>query len=143
MSPLVWISEASSAYLAILSVYHVWTGAISFFAPRFALRFYRGMYGCDPVERRHLTLVMRPWGALAIFAGLSGFVAFIEPRARVWIVGATAVLLALRIGYRVALRRELADIARIDARRNRISVSMLASGLFLLLGELTNRFLSL
>ena len=142
MSSLVWITEASSAYLAVLSAYHVWTGAISFFAPRFALRFYRGMYGCDPVERRHLSLVMRPWGALAIFAGLAGFAAFIEPRARGWIVAATAVLLALRIGYRVALRRELNDLARIDARRNAISVSMLAGGLALLLGELAIRVFS-
>jgi hypothetical protein len=136
MSGGVGIHELASGYLAILSVYHVWTGAISYFAPEFALRFYRGMYGCDPVERRHLVLVMRPWGALAIFAGLAGGVAFIEPGARPWIVAATALLLALRIGYRLVLRRELAEIARIERRRNLASTAMLAGGLLVLVADL-------
>lgn len=135
MSGGVGIHELASGYLAILSVYHVWTGAISYFAPGFALKFYRGMYGCDPVERRHLVLVMRPWGALAIFAGLAGGVAFIEPGARPWIVAATALLLALRIGYRVALRRELAEIARIERRRNAVSTAMLVAGMLVLVAD--------
>jgi hypothetical protein len=133
----VGITDLPTAYLALLSGYHLWTGAISFFAPEFALRFYRGMYGCEPVERRHLLIVMRPWGALAIFAGLAGFGVFFEPGARPWIVGATAVLLALRIGYRVMLRHELAAISGISARRNAISLGMLAAGLLLLAGDLT------
>lgn len=125
-------TDLSSGYLVFLSIYHVWTGAVSFFAPEFALRFYRAAYGCDPQERRQLLLVLRPWGALAIFAGLAGFVALGVEEARPWIVASLIVLLALRIGYRVMLRRELKEMSRIDGRRNAVSIVLLAAGVVLL-----------
>jgi hypothetical protein len=142
MNAGVWISHLASGYLAVLSAYHVWTGAISFFAPDFALRFYRGFYGCDPVERRHLRLVLRPWGALAIFAGLVGGIAFVAPSARFWIMSALAVLLALRIGYRLALRRDLAELAHIAPRRNLASTLLLAGGALLLTAEVAGHLFS-
>lgn len=126
------ITDLSSGYLVFLSVYHVWTGGVSFFAPEFALRFYRAAYGCDPQERRQLLLVLRPWGALAIFAGLAGFVALGVAEARPWITASLIVLLLLRIGYRVTLRGELREMSRIDGRRNAISIGFLVAGVVLL-----------
>jgi hypothetical protein len=130
------LTDVSSGYLLFLSAYHVWSGGISFFAPSFALRFYRAAYGCEPTERRHLLLILRPWGALAIFAGLAGFVAFFVTEARVWIVGALVVLLLLRVGYRVGLSRELRELSGITPKRNTISVACLMVGVVLLGTEL-------
>lgn len=141
MSGPVQISDVASAYLAVLSAYHVWSGGISFFVPGRALRFYRGMYGCDPVETRHLMLVMRPWGALAMFAGAVGFAPFFVPDARPWVVGALAGLLVLRIIYRTWLRRDLRELSRITPRRNAISIAMLAGGVLVLTADLASHFI--
>lgn len=131
--------DISLGYLAFLSAYHLWSGGISFFAPEFALRFYRAAYGCEPKERSHLLLILRPWGALAIFAGLAGFVAFFDAGARPSLVAALMGLLLMRIGYRITLRRELKELSGIDGRRNAISIGMLMIGVFLLGAELVLR----
>jgi hypothetical protein len=132
MKQAMQFGNLASVYLAVLSAYHVWSGGISFFAPDFALQFYRGMYGCDPVEQRHLKLVLRPWGALAIFAGAVGFLPFVEPAVRGWVSALLAGLLILRIGYRVGLRRELRELSRIEPVRNMVSVAMLVGGALVL-----------
>src|SRR5262245_31800818 len=62
------LGNVAGWYVVVLSAYHLFTGAISYFTPGFALRCYRGAYGCDPIERRHLLIILRPWGALAFFA---------------------------------------------------------------------------
>jgi hypothetical protein len=126
------IADLSSGYLVFISVYHLWTGGVSFFAPDFALHFYRAAYGCDPQERRQLLLVLRPWGALAIFAGLAGFVALGVVEARPWIIASLIVLLVLRIAYRVMLRAELREMSRINGKRNAFSIGLLILGVILL-----------
>lgn len=83
-----------------------------------------------------LMLVLRPWGALAVFAGLAGFVAFVVPAARAWIVASLALLLLMRIAYRVALRRELETLSRISPRRNVVSLAFLATGALILVVDL-------
>ena len=105
--PPLEISAIASLYLGALSAYHMVSGALSFFAPGLALRLYRGAYGCDPVERRHLLIILRPWGALAVFAGLAGFAALAVPACRHWIEAALIVLLVMRVAYRLALGKEL------------------------------------
>src|SRR5262245_45764206 len=67
------------AYLFGFSVYHVFTGMVSMFFPTFAMSFYKGLYGYDPVERKHLVLILKPWGALAFFAGFVGLFCATDP----------------------------------------------------------------
>jgi len=116
------------SYLLLLSLYHLWTGSISYLSPRLAMKFYRGMYACDPVEQRHLAIILRPWGALAVFAGISGLVAFFDPSHHSALTGGLALLLVLRIGYRIALRHELHAISGIPPSRNWISIACLIAG---------------
>lgn len=131
----------ATAYLAVLSTYHVATGLVSFAAPELAMKFYRGAYGCNPVERRHLFIILRPWGALAVFAGLAGFVGLGVPPSRAGIEAALLVLLVMRIAYRIGLRNELREISGIPPRNNLINVSLLVFGSGLLgLDLLLQRF---
>jgi hypothetical protein len=123
-------------YVVSLSTYHLFTGAISYFAPSFALRFYRGAYGCDPIERRHLMIILRPWGALAFFAGTVGPAAVWIPMARDWIEVALLALLLMRISYRFNLRTELREISRISTRDNLVSIMLLIGGAALLGADL-------
>ena len=94
-------------YLALLSTYHLASGVLSFFFGEAALRFYKAFYGTDPVERRHLLLILKPWGALSICVGLAGWSAVPDPTRHRGVVLAILVLLLLRITYRVAQHREL------------------------------------
>ncbi len=122
------LTAICQAYVAILSTYHVASGALSFFWGPAALRFYRSFYGTDPVEQRHLLLILKPWGALSICAGLAGWSAAPDPLQHRGVVLALLVLLILRIVYRVAQRHELQAVSRIRPARNLANVALLALG---------------
>jgi len=119
-------------YLAVLSTYHVCSGVLSFFFGTAAMRFYKAFYGTDPIERRHLLLILKPWGALSIAIGIAGGAAVSEPAAHRGTVLAILVLLVLRIVYRVSCRAELQAISRIPPRNNALNLVLLAGGAVLL-----------
>jgi len=130
------VHSLATGYLAVLSTYHVGTGLVSFAAPGLALRLYRGAYGCDPVERRHLLIMLRPWGALAVFAGLAGLAALVHPSVRSWIEASLIALLAMRVAYRIGLRAELREISGIPSRNNFINIGLLLLGIVVLSADL-------
>ena len=119
-------------YLAVLSTYHVCSGVLSFFFGNAAMRFYKAFYGTDPIERRHLLLILKPWGALSIAIGIAGGAAVPQPEAHRGTVLALLVLLMLRITYRVGCRAELQAISRVPVRKNIINLILLASGVVIL-----------
>jgi hypothetical protein len=119
-------------YLVVLSTYHVISGGISYLAPARAMAFYKSMYAVDPIERRHLFIILRPWGALSITVGMVGWFAAVDP-IRYWgVVLAILVLLILRVIYRIGLRNELAQISQIPQHRNRLSIAIILVGVFIL-----------
>lgn len=126
------MAELVAIYLWILSGYHLLSGAVSFCAPDLALALYRRLYGCEPPERRHLAIVLRPWGALSVAMGIAGCAAACDPAAARGTVLALAVLLALRLVYRWWLWRELLAVSRVSVLRNLLSSLPLAAGLVLL-----------
>ena len=69
------IEYINIGYVSLLSIYHVFTGVISMFFPNFAFHFYKKFYGCDPLSKDMLVIVLKPWGALSIFAGIMGLFA--------------------------------------------------------------------
>lgn len=125
-------TDMCRTYLALLSLYHVVTGVLSFAFPRVAMLFYKRIYGCDPEERRQLMIVMKPWGALAFFAGLCGGFASVDPVRYHGVVVALVGLLILRVVFRVACRSELAVVGRISPLRNGISIAAIMVGVVIL-----------
>ena len=119
-------------YLWILSAYHVFTGIISFFFPEQALSFYKKLYGCNPIERKHLVIVLKPWGALAVFAGIAGFFAALDSGKYKGVVAGLALLLAMRVYYRIFFRDMLRDISGISPYRNLINVVLLLIGIMII-----------
>lgn len=119
-------------YLGILSGYHIVTGIVSMFFPEFAMEFYKKLYHCEPLKRDDLFLIMKPWGALAAFAGIVGCYAASDPVRYEGVIRGLILLLVFRIYYRLAFARELGQHANIPRGRNLISVAMIAAGVVIL-----------
>lgn len=102
------------------------------FFPNFAMSFYKSLYGYDPIERKHLVLILKPWGSLATFAGIVGLFAARDPKRYVGVVLGLALLLLLRIYYRLRFENGLLSVGGIPPHRNRVSVGILFIGAFIL-----------
>jgi hypothetical protein len=121
-----------SAYLYLLSSYHLVTGIVSVCFPGFAMSFYKALYAYDPVERQHIWLVLKPWGALAIFAGVAGFYAARDPQRYVGVVIGLTGLLVLRAVLRLVYEKDAGAMLRIPPRRNRVNVALILAGVLIL-----------
>ena len=115
-------------YLLFLSLYHVTTGIISYFFPVFAIQFYKKIYGCEAEHREQLIINLRPWGALALFAGITGLFAAWNPVRYLGVIIALAVLLSLRVLYRIVLRKQMNKYGGMPLHRNIISITMIFVG---------------
>jgi hypothetical protein len=118
--------------LLILSGYHVVTGIVSVFFVDFSERFYQVLYHFHPEMTEQYKLVLRPWGALALFAGIVGLYAARDPRRYRGVVTALALLLALRVGYRSLLAPQLLEVFQIDYARNSANSVLIACEVLLL-----------
>lgn len=105
-------------YLFLFSLYHILTGILSVFFSKSALRFYRVIYGFQPAETNQLLLIMKPWGNLALAIGIIGFITVFNINSYYPIMFAFVILLTIRIGYRIMLRRKLKIIFKISPSQN-------------------------
>lgn len=119
-------------YLCILSMYHLFTGIVSMFFPGFAMEFYRWFYRCEPSQRQDLYLILKPWGALAAFAGVAGLYAAVDPLRYRGVILGLIFLLCFRIYYRLTFARGLEQHARIPTQRNLANVGLIAAGVLIL-----------
>jgi hypothetical protein len=126
------ITTICRAYLLVLSIYHVFTGCISYFFPENAIRFYESFYDCKPPHPGQLKINLRPWGALALFAGIAGLFAAHDPFRYFGVVLGLCILLALRIGYRFLLRDALYTISGIAPHRNYFNIAIITLGVVIL-----------
>lgn len=122
------IAGVGRGYLLFISCYHVATGVVSMFFPRFAMRFYRGLYACNPVESRHVALILKPWGALSAFAGFVGIIAWQDPGRYSGVVLGIIFLLLYRFYYRAKFEHQLFAISGIPPHRNRMSLLCILAG---------------
>lgn len=135
------MDAACRIYLLLLSLYHVATGLVSVFSPRLALRAYKVAYGFDPVERTQLSLVLKPWGALALFAGVAGLFAAADPVRYAGVVLGLSLLLAVRLVLRLLFAREAATVLGIPPRHNLANAALIAVGVVILLSWVGHRWL--
>jgi len=126
------VTSICRTYLVVLSTYHLFTGLVSMFFPGFAMRFYKWFYSCEPPDREDLFLILKPWGALAAFAGIAGLYAAGDPERYKGIVLGLILLLAFRVYYRVAFALRLKEHAKIPLRRNLVNVAMIVLGILIL-----------
>ncbi len=111
--------------LAVLSSYHIVTGVVSVGFPDFSEHFYKRLYHFHPEMTEQYKLVLRPWGALALFAGIAGLFAATDPDRYYGLVLAITLLLGLRVSYRTMLAAKMQAVFQIDARRNRANTAII------------------
>lgn len=120
-------------YLFMFSLYHFTTGIISVFLSKFALKLNKFIYGFRPIEENQLLLTFKPWGNLALAIGIIGFITLFNINYYYPIMFAFVVLLTIRAGYRIILRRELKTIFKIKPSQNwrMIIIQIIGATIFL------------
>ena len=117
-----FIEYAAISYLFLFSLYHVITGIISVFFPKFALKFNKLVYGFKPSDIPQYLLIVRPWGNFALSVGIIGFIVLIKLDDYYLILFAFIILLLIRIGYRIVLRDEIKKTFKIGYHQNLIEI---------------------
>ena len=91
----------ATANLVLLAADHFVTSVTGIFFPRKAARLYERMFGAQMPLTPELIAVLKPWGALGIFAALAGLLPVFDPLRYRGVLYALLVLLALRVVIRL------------------------------------------
>lgn len=118
-----WIWAAN---LILLSVDHLSTGLLGVFAPRRAIKIYRGLFGVQLPESPEIVAVLKPWGALAVFAAVATIFSIVDPLRYRGVLIALLVLLILRIVIRVSARATASTLFGLSSRRNAWHIALIA-----------------
>jgi len=104
--------------LGLLSLDHLFTGTLALFFPRKAIRIYTKIFGAEIPETREYMIILKPWGALGIFAGLVGILPIIDPQRYELILVALVALLFMRLIYRLRFQKDSKEFLRLSGKRN-------------------------
>jgi len=125
-----------AANLILLSLDHLCTGLLGVFAPQRAIRIYRGLFGIQFPDNPEIIAVLRPWGALAVFAAVVTTFPIMDPVRYRGVLVALLVLLILRIIIRFSARATAAALFGLSARRNGWHIALIALCAVLIASEL-------
>jgi hypothetical protein len=118
-----WIWAAN---LVLLSLDHLSTGLLGVFAPERAIRIYRGLFGMQFPESPEIVAVLKPWGALAVFAAVATIFPIFDPIRYRGVLIALLVLLVLRIRIRFSARATATELFGLSSRRNAWHIALIA-----------------
>lgn len=122
--------------LILLSLDHLSTGLLGVFAPRTAFRIYRGLFGIQFPESPEIIAVLKPWGALAVFAAVATIFPIVDPLRYRGVLVALLVLLILRILIRFSARAAATAVFGLSSRRNVWHIALIALCALLIATEL-------
>jgi hypothetical protein len=125
-----------AANLILLSLDHLSTGLLGVFAPRRAIRIYRGLFGMQFPESPEIVAVLKPWGALAVFAAVATIFPIVDPLRYRGVLVALLVLLILRILIRISARATASALFGLSSRRNAWHIALIAVCALLIASEL-------
>lgn len=104
--------------LLVLAADHLGTGLAGVFFPKRSAALYQRLFGARfPVDSPVVT-VLRPWGALGVFAGVAGLLPLYDPVRYRAILYALLFLLGLRIFVRVGYDAATLQFFQLTPKRN-------------------------
>jgi hypothetical protein len=108
----------ASLNLLVLSADHLITGLAGVFLPKRSAGLYQRLFGARFPVDSPVVAVLRPWGALGVFAGLAGLLPLYDPIRYRAILYALLVLVALRIFIRLSYDFATLQFFGLSSKRN-------------------------
>ena len=114
-----------SLNLILLALDHVVTGGLALFFPVTAMKFYKLVFGAEvPFTAGHL-FILKPWGALGLFAAAVGILPIIDPVRYEKILWALILLLVLRICIRLMNAKNAETFLHMKKCRNSLHIGLI------------------
>ena len=104
--------------LCLLTLDHLYTGSLALFFPAKAVRVYSELFGAKIPETREYFAILKPWGALGIFAGLVSFLPIFYPEKYILVIVALIILLLMRLFYRLKFQGDVEQSIGLTKMRN-------------------------
>ena len=111
--------------LALLALDHIFTGALALFFPKKAVKIYQTIFGAQVPDSREYFVILKPWGALGIFAGLVGLLPILDPNRYVLVLVALVILLLMRLVYRLRFQEDSKEFLQLSGKRNIFHVGLI------------------
>lgn len=125
-----------TANLVLLTADHLVTGFMGIVWPSKALSLYRRIFGVQMPSSPEMLLVLRPWGALGVFAGLATLFPIVDPVRYKGILVALLVLLVFRMVIRRSMKGEAGQLFQLSRARNAYHLSLILLSALLIVSEL-------
>lgn len=122
--------------LILLSADHLFTGTLAMCFPRRAIRIYIKLFGAKIPDTQEYLVILKPWGALGIFAGLIGLFPVFNPEKYILILWPLAILLLMRLVYRLKFQKEAAVSLKLSRNRNLFHVGLISVCLILITAQI-------
>lgn len=91
-----------SINLIIIAADHLITGTLALFFPQHAIALCKRIFGILIPEKPEYFVILKPWGALGIFAGLSGLLPLYDSGRYEYVLLFLGILLGIRIYVRLS-----------------------------------------
>ena len=122
--------------LILLTADHLVTGFMGIVWPNKALSLYRRIFGVEMPSSPELLLVLRPWGALGVFAGLATLFPIVDPVRYKGILFALLILLVFRLVIRGFMKSEADRLFQLSKTRNAFHLCLILLSALLIASEL-------
>lgn len=133
---MTFLNFIFAANLTLLAADHFLTGSLALLAPRVAIRLYEPLFGARLPDTPEYLAILKPWGALGIFAGGVGLLPMLDAHryraVLIWLL----ILLACRLYYRSRFQKEAQTSLGLNPRRNLFHLGLIAVCAGLILGQL-------
>src|SRR3989344_2973426 len=103
---MIFLKFIFTLNLALLALDHFYTGTLALFFPTKAVKVYSRLFGVQIPATSEYFVILKPWGALGVFAGTVGLLPIFDPDKYVLVIVALVLLLVMRLFYRLKFQRE-------------------------------------
>jgi hypothetical protein len=122
--------------LTLLAADHFVTSVAAIFFPQQAARLYLRMFGAQLPLTPEIVVMMKPWGALGIFAALAGALPIVDVQRYRAVLYALLALLVLRVYIRLASARAMRERFAISTARNRFHLYLIVQAAAIIAAQL-------
>ncbi len=122
--------------LLVLIMDHVVCGFMGIWFPRSALTMYGKLFGIAIPPTQANIVLLKPWGALGLFAGIVTIPALLQPQRYVGVLFALAALLTIRLTVRCSNLGSAQRLFSLSRRRNWLHIGLIALCLVIIICQI-------